>query len=50
MARREGLNYSQDQLDRMALQWELGFHGRSGGRSAQQFINDLKSRAAIELE
>lgn len=49
MARREGLNYSQDQLDRMALQWELGFHGRSG-RSAQQFINDLKSRAAIELE
>ena len=43
MASRAGLNYSHDQLDRLALQWELSYHGRSG-RSAQQFINDLKSR------
>jgi len=43
MARKEGLEIEQELLDRLALQWELRYHGRSG-RSARQFINDLKGR------
>jgi len=43
MAQNEGLKIDPELLDRLALQWELSYHGRSG-RSARQFINDLKGR------
>lgn len=43
MARQEGLKIVEEELDRLAIQWELRYHGRSG-RTARQFINDLKSR------
>lgn len=43
IARQEGLNVKTDLLHHLALQWELRYHGRSG-RSARQFINDLKGR------
>lgn len=43
MARREGLKIDEESLFRQAVQWELRYHGRSG-RTARQFVNDLKSR------
>ncbi len=44
MARQEGLKINAEVLDRLAIQWELRYHGRSG-RTARQFINDLKSHS-----
>ena len=44
MARQEGLKIDEEVLDRLAIQWELRYHGRSG-RTARQFINDLKSHS-----
>lgn len=44
MARQEDLAIDEPLLSRLAIQWELRYHGRSG-RTARQFINDLKSRS-----
>lgn len=43
MAAKEGITINPPVLDRLAIQWELQYHGRSG-RTARQFLNDLKSR------
>lgn len=43
MAEKEGITLETHMLDRLAIQWELQSHGRSG-RTARQFINDLKSK------
>lgn len=44
MAEKEGITIDAHTLDRLAVQWELQYHGRSG-RTARQFINDLKSKS-----
>ena len=44
MARQEEIQIEEAELYRLAIQWELRYHGRSG-RTARQFINDLKSRS-----
>lgn len=43
MAHKENLDISEEELYAEALKWEMRYHGRSG-RTARQFINDLKAK------
>lgn len=48
LARRQGINMTDEELCREANKWELS-HGGISGRTAQQFINYLDGKSAAHL-
>lgn len=47
IAAKRGINIDQEQLDKMALQWELMQNSRSG-RTAKQFVDNLAGKLKIK--
>ena len=49
LAQKEGISVAPEELERLALKWEMLNNGRSG-RTARQFVQDLAGKAGMAEE